>query len=152
VRRSQERETSGVDHRPYLVLLVEDEPDSAELMSYILELDGFLVCTARSGDEGLRLVGESAFDLILLDVMLPGLDGFDVCRRLREDPRTSAIPVAFISARTRDEDRLAGMAAGADLYLAKPITRAALTSAVQWLLDLRGKRRTARPVSEHPSP
>jgi two-component system cell cycle response regulator len=120
---------------PSRILLVEDEPDSAELMSHILELEGFLVAEAHNGEEALRRAFEPDIGLALLDVMLPGMDGFEICRRLRGDARTARLPIAFISAKTRHEDRQAGLEAGADVYLAKPISRAALVSAVRWLLD-----------------
>lgn len=117
------------------ILLAEDEPDSAELMAHILELEGFRVVQARTGDEALARIFEPNVDAALLDVMLPGVDGFEICRRVRAEPRTARLPVAFISARTRDEDRRIGLEAGADVYLAKPISRAALVSAARWLLD-----------------
>ncbi len=110
------------------ILLVEDEPDSAELMGHILELEGFQVVEAHNGDEALRRAFDADIGLALLDVMLPGMDGFEICRRLRQDPRTARIPIAFISAKTRAEDRHAGLAAGADVYLAKPISRRMLLS------------------------
>jgi len=119
----------------YRILLVEDEPDSAELMSHILELEGFQVAEARNGEEALQQAFAPDIGLALLDVMLPGMDGFEICRRLRLDSRTAHLPIAFISAKTRHEDRQAGLQAGADVYLAKPISRAALVSAVRWLLD-----------------
>lgn len=124
------------------ILLVEDEPDSAELMAHILEMESFHVVRARTGDEGLSMATAELVDVVLLDVMLPGVDGFEVCRRLRADPRTALLPIAFISAKTRDEDRQAGLQAGADVYLAKPISRAALVSATRWLLD---GRNTTKP-------
>ncbi|HSR48431.1 MAG TPA: response regulator [Anaerolineales bacterium] len=124
------------------ILLVEDEPDSAELMAHILEMESFHVVRARTGDEGLSMAKAEPVDVVLLDVMLPGVDGFEVCRRLRADPRTALLPIAFISAKTRDEDRQAGLQAGADVYLAKPISRAALVSATRWLLD---GRNTTKP-------
>ena len=117
------------------ILLVEDEPDSAELMTHILELEGFQVAEARNGQEALLQAFAPDIGLALLDVMLPGMDGFEICRRLRDDARTARLPIAFISAKTRHEDRQAGLQAGADVYLAKPISRAALVSAVRWLLD-----------------
>lgn len=126
------------------VLLVEDEPDSAELMAQILELDGFRVVEARNGDEALERVFDPEISVVLLDVMLPGIDGFEVCRRLRQDERTVRLPVAFISARSRAEDRAAGLKVSADAYLTKPISRAALVSAVKWLLD--PKREPGQPV------
>ena len=121
--------------RARAILLVEDEPDSAELMGHILELEGFHVVEAHNGEDALHRAFEADIGLALLDVMLPGMDGFEICRRLRADARTARMPIAFISAKTRAEDRRAGLAAGADVYLAKPISRAALVSAVKWLLD-----------------
>jgi len=117
------------------VLLVEDEPDSAELMRAILEMDSHRVVEARNGEEALARAGDSGIGAILLDVMLPGIDGFEVCRRLRADPATAHLPVAFLSAKSRPEDRAAGLEAGGDVYLTKPISRAALIQAVRWLLD-----------------
>jgi DNA-binding response OmpR family regulator len=124
----------GLEQAP-TILLLEDEPDSADLMAQILELEGFRVVEARTSDQALARLLDSRISVALLDVMLPGLDGFEVCRRLRRDERTAHIPVAFISARSRAEDREAGLQAGADVYLTKPISRAALISAVRWLLD-----------------
>ena len=120
---------------PVTILLVEDEPDSAVLMAQILELEGYRVVEARNGAEALERVFDPEIRVALLDVMLPGIDGFEVCRRLRQDARTTRLPVAFISARSRAEDRAAGLQVGADVYLTKPISRAALVSAVKWLLD-----------------
>lgn len=125
------------------VLLVEDEPDSAELMAQILQMEGLHVISVRTGVEALAVAEAQAVDLALLDVMLPGLDGFEVCRRLRREPRTAALPIAFLSAKSRDEDRRAGLEAGADVYLAKPISRAALVSAARWLLDSHPSARPA---------
>jgi len=121
--------------RTVTVLLVEDDPDSAILMAQILELEGYRVIEARSGAEALERAFDPEIRVALLDVMLPGIDGFEVCRRLRQDERTARLPVAFISARSLPEDRAAGLQVGADVYLTKPISRAALVSAVKWLLD-----------------
>lgn len=121
--------------RTVTVLLVEDDPDSAILMAQILELEGYAVVEARNGVEALERAFDPDIRVALLDVMLPGIDGFEVCRRLRQDERTARLPVAFISARSLPEDRAAGLQVGADVYLTKPISRAALVSAVKWLLD-----------------
>ena len=117
------------------VLLVEDEPDSVVLMTAILEMEGYRVLKAQNGVEAFERAFDPSIRVALLDVMLPGMDGFELCRRLRLDPRTARLPVAFISARSLAADRSAGMQAGADVYLTKPISRAALISAVRWLLD-----------------
>jgi DNA-binding response OmpR family regulator len=127
---------TGAGAAPALcILLVEDEPDSTVLMAQILELEGYRVVQARSGKEALEHLTDPGIAAVLLDVMLPGFDGLEICRRLRQDSRTARLPVAFISARSRPEDRAAGLEAGADVYLTKPISRAALISAVKWLVD-----------------
>ena len=92
-------------------------------MAQILELEGYRVLEARTGAEALERIFDPTIRVALLDVMLPGIDGFEVCRRLRQDERTARLPVAFISARSRGEDRAAGLLAGADVYLTKPISR-----------------------------
>jgi two-component system phosphate regulon response regulator PhoB len=135
---------TGADAPKGAILLVEDEPDSTILMSQILELEGYQVLQARSGAEALERLFEPGIIAVVLDVMLPGVDGLDICRTLRQDPRTARLPVAFLSARSRNEDRLAGLDAGADVYLTKPISRAGLISAVRWLLD---RERVSRPAA-----
>ncbi len=106
-------------------------------MAHILEVEGLRVIQARTGTDAVGLLTDPAqkINAALLDVMLPGVDGFEICRQIRADARIADMPVAFISARTREEDRLAGLEAGADVFLAKPISRAALVSAARWLLD-----------------
>ena len=126
---------AGDVRQPVAILLAEDEPDSAILMTQILEIEGYQVVEARTGPAALDRLADAIFDAVLLDVMLPGIDGLEICRRLRKEERTRDLPVAFLSARSREEDRAAGLEAGADVYLTKPISRAALISAVHFLLD-----------------
>jgi len=145
--RPRAAESLAGERSAITVLLVEDEPDSAVLMAQILELEGYRVVEARGGAEALERAFDPSIRAALLDVMLPGIDGFEVCRSLRRDPRTIRLPVAFISARSRAEDRAAGLQAGADVYLTKPISRAALVSAVKWLLDPDRVPGTAAPSS-----
>src|SRR3970040_462553 len=99
--------------RTVTVLLVEDDPDSAILMAQILELEGYRVVEARSGAEALERAFDPDIRVALLDVMLPGIDGFEVCRRLRQDERTARLPVAFISARSLPADPRARLQGGA---------------------------------------
>src|SRR3989304_5720602 len=95
---------------PVTVLLVEDEPDSAVLMAQILELEGDRGVEARNGAEALERVFDPEIRVALLDVMLPGIDGFEVCRRLRQDARTARLPAALFSAPSRAEAQGPGVA------------------------------------------
>lgn len=101
-------------------LIVDDDPMIVKLQSMILAKAGYEVDTAANGQEGLDRAVASAPDVVLLDVMMPDLDGLEVTRRLRSDPRTAAIPVVLVSARTGSEDVAAGRAAGATDYVKKP--------------------------------
>jgi len=103
-----------------LVLLVEDEPAQAEVIAYNLAAQGYRVETAASGDAALDLIAEAPPDLILLDWMLPGVSGIEICRRLKARPATRHVPVIMISARTEEFDRVRGLETGADDYVVKP--------------------------------
>ena len=102
------------------VLVVEDEPAQREVLAYNLEAEGFAVIHAASGDEGLIRVREDAPDLVVLDWMLPGVSGIEVCRQIKMQEDTRAIPVIMLSARTEDVDRVRGLETGADDYVVKP--------------------------------
>jgi len=102
------------------ILLVEDDPSAARLVSYTLEQEGYEVLTAPNGVEGLRKAREEEPDLLVLDVMLPGLDGFEVCHRLRSEPQTAKLPILMLSAKAREADKATGINVGADDYLSKP--------------------------------
>ncbi len=104
------------------VLIVEDEKDLAEVLEYNLSRSGFEVLIARDGLEACRVIGREKPDLILLDLMLPLLDGWEVCRMLRthHDPLLARTPVIMLSALNSDENRIKGYDLGADLYLSKP--------------------------------
>ena len=121
---------------PSKVLIVEDDPNTVELIRLYLDRDGYQVVTASDGNEGLRLAREEAPDLIVLDLMLPGIDGMQVCRTLREE---SEVPIIMLTARVEEEDRLAGLNQGADDYVTKPFSPKELTARVRAVL-----RRTAR--------
>ncbi|MHB8767058.1 MAG: response regulator transcription factor [Deferrisomatales bacterium] len=102
------------------VLLVEDEPHIAKGLSFNLGLEGYRVTHAESGEAALELLAAEPFDLVVLDLMLPGIDGVEVCRRLRRrDPR---LPVLMLTARGEETDRVRGLSAGADDYLTKPFS------------------------------
>lgn len=102
------------------VLVVEDEPAQREVLRYNLEAEGFRVVQAASGDEGLLMLREEAPDIVLLDWMLPGVSGIEVCRQIKSRSETRAIPVIMLSARTEEVDRVRGLETGADDYVIKP--------------------------------
>jgi signal transduction histidine kinase len=103
------------------VLVVDDEPRNALLLQELLESRGYTVWTAADGEQGLTLAQERSPDVVLLDVMMPRLSGFDVCRRLKADQRTAMIPVLLVTSLDAREDRLAGIGAGANDFITKPI-------------------------------
>ena len=104
------------------ILLVEDEPDIAEVLQYNLEKEGFQVELAGRGDAGLEAVRRESPDLILLDLMLPGLDGLEMTRLLKRDPATSHLPIVMLTARSEEVDRIVGLELGADDYISKPFS------------------------------
>ena len=108
------------DYEAPLVLVADDEPDIRELVALRLERARYRVATARDGLEAFSQAVALRPDLIVLDVNMPGQDGFETSHRLREDPRTSHVPVVFLTARTREQDVLAGYAKGGDGYVTKP--------------------------------
>jgi two-component system phosphate regulon response regulator PhoB len=116
------------------ILIVEDEADLALMVRYNLEAEGFNVATAASGDEATELMRESLPDLILLDWMLPGLSGIELCRRWRAREETARIPIIMITARGEEEERIRGLATGADDYVVKPFSVPELQARIQALL------------------
>ena len=102
------------------LLVVDDEPNIVELLSASLRFAGFEVATARNGSEALRLAPEFRPDLLVLDVMMPGIDGFSVVRRLRQDGMS--VPVVFLTARDATEDKVTGLTLGGDDYVTKPFS------------------------------
>lgn len=116
------------------VLIVEDEEDIRELVSYNLLKEGFQVVSVASGEEALGAVASHAPDLILLDLMLPGVDGLTVCRRLKSSPQTASIPVVMLTAKGEESDIVAGLNLGADDYITKPFSPKVLLARVQAVL------------------
>ncbi len=119
------------------VLVVDDEEDVLELIRYNLERAGYRVSCAASGEEALALARRTGPDVILLDLMLPGVDGLDVCRQLRADAATRDIPVVMVSARGEEADVVAGLELGADDYVTKPFSPRVLLSRVKAVLRRR---------------
>jgi two-component system phosphate regulon response regulator PhoB len=116
------------------ILIVEDEADLSELMRYNLETEGFRVVTAESGDEAVERIRDGVPDLILLDWMLPGLSGIELCRRWRSREETARTPIIMITARGEEEERVRGLATGADDYVVKPFSMPELVARIQALL------------------
>lgn len=120
-----------------LVLVADDDPDILDLVRYRLERSGYTVATAGNGAEAVRLAGELSPALAVLDVMMPSLNGFEVTRRLRNDPATARIPVILLTARAQDADVQEGFEAGADDYIRKPFSPRELSARVQAVLGRR---------------
>jgi two-component system phosphate regulon response regulator PhoB len=116
------------------VLIVEDEADLRELVRYNLEAEGFRVSMAESGDEAVERIRDGVPDLILLDWMLPGLSGIELCRRWRSREETARTPIIMITARGEEEERVRGLATGADDYVVKPFSMPELVARIQALL------------------
>jgi twitching motility two-component system response regulator PilG len=106
------------------ILIVEDELSLLKLESVLLSVKGFEVITAYTGKMALDLIGVAEFDLVLLDIMLPDIDGFEVCRQLRNDPRTAAVPVIMLTGKKEPHDHECGMLCGAAAYMEKPFKSA----------------------------
>jgi len=117
-----------------LVLIVEDEAPQAEMLSYNLEKAGFRTLIAEDGEEGLALAREQIPDLAILDWMLPGLSGIDLCHRLREGATTKNIPIILLTARGEENDRVQGLDSGADDYMVKPFSPREMVARVRALL------------------
>ena len=116
------------------ICIVEDDGDIAELVSYNLERERYAVSVISSGEEALRQIAISTPDLVILDLMLPGVDGLEVCRRLRQDEKTRAVPILMLTAKSEDSDVVAGLELGADDYVTKPFSPRVLVARVRALL------------------
>ena len=125
------------------ILVVEDEEDILELIRYNLTREGYRVMGVVTGEDGLRATQENSYDLVVLDLMLPGLDGLEVCRKLKNDPETRELPVIMVTARGEEADVVTGLELGADDYLTKPFSPRVLVARVRAVL-----RRTSAPLPE----
>ncbi|MFM8980067.1 MAG: response regulator, partial [Planctomycetia bacterium] len=133
------------------ILVIEDEADLREVLAYNLSREGYRVLLAESGSEGLRKARKEAPDLALLDLMLPDVDGIEVCRRLKRDPVTGAMPIIMVTAKSEEPDVVLGLGVGADDYIAKPFSPRTLLARVKAVLrrappreESGGARRVAR--------
>ncbi len=122
----------------YKILLVDDEPDILEFLSYNLKKEGYTVFTAVNGKEGLAVAKTEIPNLIILDVMMPDMDGIETCREIREIPGLKNVMIAFLTARNEDYSQIAGFDVGADDYINKPIKPRVLISRIKALLRRSG--------------
>jgi len=116
------------------ILIVDDEPDIAELVSYNLRKEGFEVSSAADGEEALARIKKGHFDLLVLDLMLPGIQGMELCRMLRNDPETKDLPIIMLTARGEEMDTILGLETGADDYITKPFSPRELVSRIKAVL------------------
>lgn len=116
------------------VLIIDDDEDIREIISYNLTKDGYTVLTAKNGEEGIKKAKKNLPHLILLDVMMPEMDGMEVCEILRADEKTRDIKICFLTARSEDYSQIAGFDAGADDYVTKPVKPKVLSSRIKAIL------------------
>jgi two-component system alkaline phosphatase synthesis response regulator PhoP len=123
-----------MENTEYKILLADDEPDVLEFLSYNLKKEGYQILKARNGSDALEVARKELPHLVILDVMMPGMDGMETCREIRNIPEMNNTIVVFLTARSEDYSQIAGFEAGADDYIAKPIKPRILTSRVKALL------------------
>jgi two-component system alkaline phosphatase synthesis response regulator PhoP len=122
-----------VTHAPKKIVIVEDEEDIAQLVKLYLEKDGFRTATAKTGIEGLKLIKTDRPDMVILDLMLPEMDGLEVCKKLRSAPDTAMLPVLMLTSKADESDTIIGLELGADDYVTKPFSPKALVARVKAL-------------------
>lgn len=127
------------------ILAVEDDEDILQLLKYNLTKEGYRVTGVTSGEEGLQITRSTAPDLILLDLMLPGIDGLEVCRRLKMDAKTRQVPIIMLTAKGEETDIVTGLELGAEDYITKPFSTRVLLARVRAVLRRRG---TASPKED----
>jgi len=126
------------------LLLIEDDKDIQELLRYNLSKEGYQIVQAFTGEEGLKAARGKSPDLIILDLMLPGMDGLEVCKLLKKEPKTEGIPVVMLTAKGEESDVVAGLEIGAEDYVLKPFSPKVLIARIRTVL-----RRTHRLVEEN---
>ncbi len=126
------------------ILVVDDEPDIVELVSYNLKKEGFLIDPALDGETALTKIKKGGYGLIILDLMLPGLQGIDLCRIIRNNPETASLPIIMLTAKGEEVDRILGLEMGADDYITKPFSPRELIARVKAVL----RRTEEKPADE----
>lgn len=137
VDRAGERPAAAAPERQAKVLVVDDTPHNVKLLADILAVRGYGVATATNGQEALANIAADPPDIVLLDIMMPGLSGYDVCRRIRAEPSTALLPVVLVTSLDPQQERVNGIEAGADDFLSKPINQAELFARVRSLLRVK---------------
>jgi len=122
------------------ILIVDDEPDIVDLVSYNLKKDGFRVTTASDGEQALHKIRKDKFDLVVLDLMLPGIQGVELCRIIRNDPKTADTPIIMLTAKGEEVDRVIGLESGADDYMTKPFSSRELIARIKAVLRRTGEK------------
>jgi two-component system phosphate regulon response regulator PhoB len=131
------------------ILVVDDEKDILELIDYNLSKNGYRVKTVTSGEDALEMIKENDYDLIILDLMLPGVDGFDICKIIKADKQKASIPIVMVTAKSEEADKVAGLEIGADHYVTKPFSPRELLAIVKATLRRNpAKEEDDRPVIE----
>ncbi len=116
------------------ILVVDDERDILELVSYNLQKDGFSITTSTNGEEALRLIKRHEYDLLILDLMLPGIQGMELCKMLKASDKTGVIPIIMLTAKSEEVDKVLGLEMGADDYITKPFSPRELIARVRAVL------------------
>jgi two-component system phosphate regulon response regulator PhoB len=139
------------------ILVIEDEEDIQELIQYNLSKEGFLSVSALSGEDGLKKIKRESVDLVVLDLMLPGMDGLDVCRALKKNDKTQHIPIIILTAKGEESDVVTGLELGADDYIVKPFSPKILVARIKSVLRRKSAERlddsqplTIRDLEIHP--
>jgi DNA-binding response OmpR family regulator len=132
------------------ILVVEDDRDIAELVDRYLQKAGFSIELLSSGRDALKAIADRTPDLLILDLMLPHVDGLEICRSVRSDPRTAAIPIIMLTARAEESERIVGLEIGADDYVAKPFSPNELVARVRALLRRTQRQPETRDMSYGP--
>jgi two-component system alkaline phosphatase synthesis response regulator PhoP len=143
VKHAPARPKGGADQPPSRVLVVDDEEDLLELVRYNLAKDGYQVECVASGELALKSARRQPPDLIVLDLMLPAVDGLEVCRRLKSEGKTRDIPIVMLTAKSEERDMITGLDCGADDYITKPFSPRVLSARVKALLRRREAQRRA---------
>ena len=133
---------------PYKLLIIDDMPENIKVLGSSLDRQGYIISFATSGEQALEMVKKGKFDLILLDIMMPGMDGYQVCRRLKDSVRTREIPVIFITARTEKADLIKGFETGAVDYVTKPFHTTELLMRVKTHVELSHSRKVIQEQAE----
>jgi phosphate regulon transcriptional regulator PhoB len=129
---------------PMHILVVDDEADLVELVSYNLKKEGFRIDSASDGESALAKIREDKYDLLILDLLLPGIQGMELCRIVRNDPKTASLPIIMLTAKGEEVDRIVGLEIGADDYVTKPFSPRELVARVKAVL----RRTKEKPVTE----